>query len=582
MATPDHQELGAGALRADYDYDDGDLKNIRYGDLPVLDRLYVRIRAANWATEPMRSRLVTAERSRLISHLRWGGADPWATGTLTVRASPAELHAAVEIEFRAQATIQRAGLNLHHPLDSTVGRPLRWGNGDLSHAGEFPLTIYPQYADGSGYLPMIGPFDQLAVQADAQTELVFTFAGARFETEDQRNWTDASFKTYGPPVDGLRPRRLEAGSRVAQHVLVRILGSKPLPRRKRHSPAAITIGADPAPPTPPIGATATSPLPDLPIDHVRAEVRPDDPGATGSLRRLAAMLREQGIALELALRIGKADASQLAAVLRAVTDVPLRGLAALGPATKPTPAEVTALVRACADAGVRVAAGTAGHFSEINRARELVRDADLVVWSTNPQVHASDDATVMAGAAIVGQTVASAARIWPGKPVAVSPVRLGPAEVADPRAEGPFAAAWLVAVLAGLAGTRCEWITVDLPLSNRAVCQVLRAVRRSRDRVPAEASSAPGLVPVAAASPPGLVPVEASSPDDPGLAVLATRRAGGAWLLVAELDGRDGHTFTVPGKIATAEILGGPHLAAVGQERLTLGPHEVAAVSVAL
>lgn len=575
--TADHRELWAAALRADYD--DGDLTNIRYADLPILDRLYVRIRASDWATEPMRSHLVVAEQSYrsflLISHLRWGGNQPWATGTLSVRGSETALSACVEIVFHAPVRTQRAGLNLHHPLSSTIGRPFRWGSGDLSHTGRFPRAIHPQYWDGTRYLPMIGPFDQLSVQADIQNELVFTFRGDQFETEDQRNWTDASFKTYGPPVAGSRPQPREAASRVEQHVHVQILGRSRPPRRKRSSPAAITIGGEPAPPIPPIGATAASLRRDLSladaIDHVRAEAWCDDRGTTGSPRRMAAMLHEHGIALELALRIGHADPSQITAALRTATGIPLRGVVALGPATEPTPNEVTAMVRACAEGSVRVAAGTAGHFSEVNRARDSVRDADLVVWSTNPQVHACDDVTVMAGAAMVGQTVASATRIWPAKGAAVSPIRLGPPQTADPRAEGPFAAAWLVAVLAGLAGTRCEWITLELPLwtglEPAAVYHVLRAVRRSR----------------------GNLLVKASSPEDPGLAVLAARRPGRpdrAWLLIAELDGRDGHRLTVPGKIGKAEIIGGPRhgtpAGTDGQEQITLGCHEVAAVSIAL
>lgn len=571
MAVPDHRALRAGALRADYG--DGDLWHIRYGDLPVLDRLYVRIRAADWATEPMRSQVVTADQSRrsfwLVSHLRWGEATPWATGTLDVLASPAALRARVEIVFHDPVAAQRAGFNLHHPLTSTIGRPFRWRDGQLSRTGRFPRTIYPQYWDGTRYLPMIGPFDELAVRAGARTEVLFTFRGARFETEDQRNWTDASFKTYGPPVAGTRPRLYQAGSRIRQDVRVQIRGTPAVRGRRRSAPAAITIGAEPVPPLPAIGATTTA----APvrtgdaIDHLRAEVWPGDPRTTGSLRRMAVMLREQGIALELALRIGRADPVRLGAVLDVVRDVPLRGLAAIGPDTDPTADEVTAMVRDWVKRSgipVPVAAGTAGHFSEVNRARDAVRDADLVVWSTSPQVHATDDDTVMGAAAIVGQTVASATRIWPAKGVAVSPVRLGrPADPsADPRAGQPFAAAWLVAVLAGLAGTRCEWITLDLPLA--PVYHVLRAVRRSR----------------------GYQPVRARSPHDHGLAVLAARQRGRARLLIAELRGQNDHRLTVPGKISEARVLGGPRhglrLDVAGREWLALGGYEVAAVSLTL
>ena len=40
------------------------------------------------------------------------------------------------------------------------------------------------------------------------------FAGDIFEMEDQRNWTDASFKTYCRPLSLPRPYRIKAGEEV--------------------------------------------------------------------------------------------------------------------------------------------------------------------------------------------------------------------------------------------------------------------------------------------------------------------------------------------------------------------------------
>ena len=39
--------------------------------------------------------------------------------------------------------------------------------------------------------------------------------GETFETEDQRNWSDASFKTYGTPLHLPFPVEVEEGTRVA-------------------------------------------------------------------------------------------------------------------------------------------------------------------------------------------------------------------------------------------------------------------------------------------------------------------------------------------------------------------------------
>ena len=48
------------------------------------------------------------------------------------------------------------------------------------------------------------------------------FRGEVFEMEDQRNWTDASYKTYCRPLALPRPYTVAAGERVEQDVTVRL------------------------------------------------------------------------------------------------------------------------------------------------------------------------------------------------------------------------------------------------------------------------------------------------------------------------------------------------------------------------
>jgi len=62
-----------------------------------------------------------------------------------------------------------------------------------------------------------------------------SFEGDVFETEDQRNWTDASFKTYCPPLRLPYPRPFEAGG-----------GAEPAGRRPaRFGPHAFPRGPGP-------------------------------------------------------------------------------------------------------------------------------------------------------------------------------------------------------------------------------------------------------------------------------------------------------------------------------------------------
>src|SRR5689334_3981428 len=239
MANADRRRvLRAGPLYAEYHR--GDLWSARFGDVPALDRLYVRIRDQAWGTVPMRAELAALDRAgpsfRVLSRLSWGS-ERWATGTLEVTGSASELYACATITFHQRACLQRAGLNLHHPLAGTVGRGYHWANGRSSGSGTFPAVIYPQLRDQARYLPMIGPFGRLTIDTGPQARLTMDFTGAQFETEDQRNWTDASFKTYGPPVDQQEPRWHEAGSTIQQTVLITARIPGPTARRPRRDPA---------------------------------------------------------------------------------------------------------------------------------------------------------------------------------------------------------------------------------------------------------------------------------------------------------------------------------------------------------
>lgn len=604
MANADRRRvLRAGPLYAEYHR--GDLWSARFGDVLALDRLYVRIRDQAWGTVPMSAELTVLDRSgpafRVLSRLCWGE-EPWATGTLEVTGSPSELFACATITFRQRACLQRAGLNLHHPLAGTVGRGYHWANGRSSGSGTFPAVIYPQLRDRSRYLPMIGPFGRLTIDTGPHTQLLLDFAGAQFETEDQRNWTDASFKTYGPPVDQQEPRWHEAGSVVRQTVRITARTREPAARQPSRpgtastagpariaetagvaGPAVVRIGGGTEPALPPVGVTASSLWPDPAVaaacpDHVRVEVWPESGASAGRLRHTLALIRDRGIALELALRGGAADPGRLGLVLRMAAAVPVRAVLALGAGTEPAAPGFAAMVRDLArqaGIGAPVAAGTAGHFSEINRCRDTVRHAGPVVWSTNPQVHESDDLTVMQAAPMVGQTAASAARTWPGQGLAVSSIRFtagpaagaGPEPVPDPRAARPFAAAWLVAVLAGLTGTRCDWLTVSLPLVT------VRADRTGR------MTPTPAAVVLRALRQFRGLPLARVQVTDPGVAVLAAHQPGGLRLLAANLTRRRSVPVLLPG-LARAAGAGASEpypaiLSPSGQAEIILGRYEV-------
>src|SRR5262249_3065569 len=82
-----------------------------------------------------------------------------------------------------------------------------------------------------------------------------------------------------------------------------------------------------------------------------------------------------------------------------------------------------------------VGGGTNMDFAELNRRRPDPAAAPIVAWSTNAQVPASDDASVMETVRGQAATVVTARGIYPDHKLAVGPITLRPRF--NPAATGP-------------------------------------------------------------------------------------------------------------------------------------------------
>jgi hypothetical protein len=107
-------------------------------------------------------------------------------------------------------------------------------------------------------------------------------------------------------------------------------------------------------------------------------------------------------------------------------------------------------VRAAVGEAAPLAVGTSAHFSEICRASPAAAGVQLLAWSACPQVHASDDRSVMENLPALSAQVRSARTLAPGLRPMVSPLRLSPPGADDARGRSRFGAAWAVGALAEL------------------------------------------------------------------------------------------------------------------------------------
>jgi hypothetical protein len=74
--------------------------------------------------------------------------------------------------------------------------------------------VYP-----GGRFPAVS---SLTIEASDEVPVRFDFEGDLFEMEDQRNWTDASFKTYCTPFALPWPKEAHPGLRFHPRVMISV------------------------------------------------------------------------------------------------------------------------------------------------------------------------------------------------------------------------------------------------------------------------------------------------------------------------------------------------------------------------
>lgn len=380
----------------------------------------------------------------------------------------------------------RAGFTVLHPIEGVAGAPvtLRHSDGQEEQA-RFPALIAPWQ-----------PFQDIAALTHRAGDWMIgcAFQGDVFEMEDQRQWGDASFKTYNRPLALPWPYRLPEGQ--ALHQSVRI----------RWWPAQ---GA--ASPVPPLRATRTDarfPQTALAItapEALRAAARPQDLTAIGPQRLLCHLDAtagglEQDLTAFAALQAGfpglafdleliaacppDADlTAEFAAYARAIAAAGLRAASVMvTPAVDrqsvppgsdwpagPALSNILAAARA-AFPGLPLGAGVASFFPELNRKRPPAGMADYITHGLCPIVHAADDISVFETLEAVPHILASGRAIAQGAEYRLGPSTLGMRQnpygsrtipnpdrrricmaAADPRQDGEFAAAWTCGLAAALA-----------------------------------------------------------------------------------------------------------------------------------
>ena len=408
-----------------------DLRYLEVGGVEVVRRAFVTLRDADWATvEPDDPSLDVTE---VDDAVEIAGSAPARSGAIEatcrvrIRVTADALEYAVAWEPGSAFAYNRMGLCILHPPELYAGRGYR----TTERSGRLPEAIGPQHLADGNPQPLFDPFEALEIDVAGLGPCRFAFTGDLFEMEDQRNWSDGSFKTYCTPLSRPRPHAAQPGRPVEQAVRVEWPKAS---RARRGDVVELRCDGTPEGEIPRLGLGfregAPADVGRLGVHHLRVDLRRADTAAA-ELAAAAAFARAIGAALLVAVHI------------------PLPGGVLAEHAD--TIAYVLAFAGEPPD-GLRVAGGTDDWFVELNRARPDVTDLDGVAWSVTPQVHGSDELTIIEGLAAQTDQLTSARAFADGRSLLVGPVTLRPrSDDPDPRQGSAFAAAWTAASIAAQA-----------------------------------------------------------------------------------------------------------------------------------
>jgi len=416
--TPVIVPLTAGPLKMQFA--DGNLRYIKLGDKEILRSIYVAIRDRNWGTVKNSINSVEIERNEnnfSISYkvenrnqeidFMWIGKIKGETdGTISF---------SMEGRARKDFYKTRIGFCILYPL-KCAGVPCKYDEKVKSK-------------DLKSFSHRITP--GLWARLD--------FTGDIFEMEDQRNWTDASYKIYCTPLTLPYPVKVMENQEIKQSVKISLeVSPEFFNYNKNKDRLVINIGQLTRKKLCKFGFCINDYLEEdyyqLKIQdveklsplHLRLDIDLDQEWGFRLIKG-AAVADRLGTPLWLAVKMSSEVPDDFINALQKLPGKTERILLSKNCPPWNTSSEMANTFKNKLNATglkILVGGGTDAFFAELNRNRPPVEELDFVYWSINPQVHTFDNNSLMESLVCQEETVKSATVFAGGCPLVVSPVTL--------------------------------------------------------------------------------------------------------------------------------------------------------------
>lgn len=351
----------------------------------------------------------------------------------------------VACEALSDFNTNRTGFVILHPIAGVAGQPCRIEKVD----GTIEDTRFPER------IMALQPFfDMRAITHEVAPGLAVTCrmeGEDPWECEDQRNWSDASYKTYYRPLRLPFPYVVAKGSTVRQRVGLTVEGAARITAPKGDAPITVELGgtAPEAMPRIGLGVPRHQAAPSLEVASLIRTIRPHvlvcshDPNEGHGERELAACQRLSAatgvpVQLEIVVPCIRPVGEEIAEIAAQATRAGLRPESIVAEQARllkftlqtiealgiPGFEEVYAAARR-AFPGVTLGGGVFSNFTELNRNHPKPVLFDYVSHTTCAVVHEADDRSVMETLETIPSIIRSVRALAGGKPYRIGPSAIG-------------------------------------------------------------------------------------------------------------------------------------------------------------
>lgn len=417
-------------------YENGNLHYISIGNNEVIRMIYSAVRDKDWLTvKPAISGEefdLHPNSFRIKFSCQYKSGDINFSTRYTIEGYP-DNSLIFSFEGEAMNTFEknRIGFCVLHPVKTCANETcIITHSNDYTETLKFPRFISPHQ-----------PFSDIRSMKwnISDHNCTLDFYGDVFETEDQRNWTDASYKTYCTPLNRPFPAKLHKGEKINQKIELKVEGD--LGQEKGDNDLIkITIHPEKISGIPMIGigrSTRPEPLTEgeiqilkkLRFDHYRVDLCLFSTDWKVKAELAANEAVRLDYSLEFALFFDDNAVNQSAEFIDwiSATHPDIALIVLFHKTQKSTPNLLTDTLAPLfkkASPSIKIGCGTNANFAQLNRNRPESVHNDYICYSIHPQEHASDNTSLIENLLTQEYTVESANQFANGKEIWISPVTI--------------------------------------------------------------------------------------------------------------------------------------------------------------